>query len=68
MRNNYAYTQSTYKDWEIINKGHMQADISILKDLKMCLDGITKIEGFTTNEPLNITYIQLHFITITNCL
>ncbi len=46
----------------------MQADISILKDLKMCLDGITKIEGFTTNEPLNITYIQLHFITITNCL
>ncbi len=50
MRKNYAYIQSTYKDWYIINKNNIQADVSVLKDFKMCLDGICKIEDFTTDE------------------
>ncbi len=45
MRKNYTYIQSTHKDWDIINKNNIQAEISVLKDLKMCLDGICKIEG-----------------------
>ncbi len=56
MRKNYAYIQSTYKDWDIINKNNIQADVSVLKDIKMCLDGIGKIDGFTTNELLTIYY------------
>ncbi len=43
MRQNYAYIQSTYKELDIINKNNIQAEVSILKDLKMCLDGICKI-------------------------
>ncbi len=54
MRKKYAYIQSTYKDWDIINKNNIQADIYVLKDFKMCLDGKCKIEGFTTNELLTI--------------
>ncbi len=54
MRKNYAYIQSTYKDWDIINKNNIQEEVSVLKDIKMCLDGIGKIEGFTTNELLTI--------------
>ncbi len=49
-----AYIQSTYKDWDIINKNNIQAEVSVLKDLKMCLDGICKIEGFTTDELLTL--------------
>ncbi len=54
MRTNYAYIQSRYKDWDIINKNNIHAEVSVLKDLKMCLDGICKIEGFTTDEQLTI--------------
>ncbi len=54
MRKNYAYIQSTYKDWDIINKNNIQAEVSVLKDIKMCLDGICKIEGFTTDELLTL--------------
>ncbi len=54
MRKNYAYIQSTYKDWDIINKNNILAEVSVLKDIKMCLDGIGKIEGFTTNKFLTI--------------
>ncbi len=54
MRKNYAYIQSTYKDWDIINKNNIQAEVSVLKDIKMCQYGIGKIEGFTTNELLTI--------------
>ncbi len=46
-RKNDAYIQSTYKGWDIINKNNIQAEVSVLKDLKMCLDRICKIEGFT---------------------
>ncbi len=35
MRKTYAYIQSTYKDWDIINKNNIQAEVSVLKDLKM---------------------------------
>ncbi len=38
MRTNYAYIQSTYKDWDIINKNNIQTEATILKNLKMCLD------------------------------
>ncbi len=54
MKKNYAYIQSTYKDWDIINKNNIQAEVSVLKDIKMCQDEMGKIEGFTTNELLTI--------------
>ncbi len=48
--------QSTYKHkyWDIINNYTIQAKVSVLNDLKMCLDGIGKIKGFITNEILTI--------------
>ncbi len=54
MRKNYTYIQSTYKDWDIINNNNIQEELSVYKDLKMYLDGICKIEDFTTNELLTI--------------
>ncbi len=54
MRQHYAYIQSRYKDWDIINKNNIQAEVSVLKDFKMYLDRICKIEGFITDELLTI--------------
>ncbi len=54
MRKDYAYFQSTYKDWGIISKNNIQTEVSVLKDPKMCLGGICKIEGFTIDELLTL--------------
>ncbi len=68
MRKNYAYIQSAYTAWDIINKNNIQAEVSVLKNLKMCVDGTGKIEGFTTNELFNHIRDRLHLIIIIiNC-
>ncbi len=54
MRKNYAYIQSTYKDWDIINMNNIQTDVVCFKNLNMCLGGIGKIWGFITNELLTM--------------
>ncbi len=54
MRNNYVYIQSIYKTWDIIIMNNIQVEVSVLNDIKMSLDGICKIVGFTTDERLTI--------------
>ncbi len=40
MRKTYSYIQSAYKERDIINKNNIPAEVSVLKDIKMCLNGI----------------------------
>ncbi len=40
--------------FKLYTKNNIQAEVSVLKDLKMCLGGISKIEGFTIDELLTL--------------